>query len=96
MAFFAANNATNNNKALEFLASELNINVERQQLRCLGHIINLVSTAILYGVNEDCVKEVLEALNDDADADGKAIRLAISFQSTVVRLLVASISLIET
>jgi len=73
VAFFAANNATNNNKALQLLATELKVDADRQRLRCLGHVLNLVSMAILYGVDEDCVDEVLQALDEDADADGKAI-----------------------
>jgi len=72
VAFFAANNATNNDKALQLLAGELNIDAKTQRLRCLGHVINLVSTAILYSVDADCVEEVLEAVKTDADVDSSA------------------------
>jgi len=52
--------------------TELNINPVRQRLRCLGHIINLVSLPILYGIDDDCVDEVLQALDKDAGARANA------------------------
>jgi len=77
VAFFAANNATNNDKALKLLATKLNIDADRQRLRCLSYVLNLVSMAILYSIDKDCINEVLQALDKDADADSKAISLFI-------------------
>ena len=69
VAFFAADNASNNNRALSLLASELNIDTDKQRLRCLGYIINLVSMATLYGIGKDCVDDVLQSLeNNSADS----------------------------
>jgi len=81
VAYFAADNALNNNKAIKLLTDDLNSNAERQRLRCLGHIINLVSTAILYSVDNNCVEEVLQALEDNVDAGGKALS---AFSITIV------------
>jgi len=49
------------------------VDPDKQRLQCFGHIINLISMAILYRVDEDCVAEVLEALERDEEADGKAL-----------------------
>ena len=43
--------------------------MQSQQLRCLSHVINLVSNAVLYGVDKDRVNEVLKAINKDVDVD---------------------------
>ena len=73
VAFFAANNATNNNKALRLFATELNLDLDRQRLCCLNYVLNLVSIAILYSIDKDYVDKVLQAVNKDADTDSKAV-----------------------
>jgi hypothetical protein len=56
VTFFAADNATNNDKAISLLSREiLHYNLQQMRPRCAGHILNLVYKAILYGVDEDCV-----------------------------------------
>ena len=60
LAFFVADNASNNDTALELLAKDLfEIEPCKQRLRCGCHIINLVAKAILYGCDIDCIEEVL-------------------------------------
>ena len=80
VAYFAADNATNNNKALRLLADELSIDPVNQRLRCLSHIINLVSTAILYSVDEDYVDEVLTTLEAGSNTSSQAIA---AFNATI-------------
>ena len=46
VAFFMADNASNNDSALKLLQHDLNINPQRKRLRCAGHIINLICKAI--------------------------------------------------
>ena len=60
VTYFAADNATNNDKALRLLIRNLEIDPVKQRLRCVGHILNLVCKAILYSVDEDCIARVLD------------------------------------
>ena len=46
---FMIDNARDNDAALKELATRFDINVDRSRLRCLGHIINLVVKALLFG-----------------------------------------------
>jgi hypothetical protein len=60
IAFFIADNASNNDKALAVLSSylpSLKIDPVKQRLCCSGYIYNLMCKAILYGVNGDCLKD---------------------------------------
>lgn len=57
VADYAADNATNNDKALVALNAHVSVNPVTQRLRCVGHILNLVCNAILYGVDEDALRD---------------------------------------
>jgi hypothetical protein len=57
ISYFAANNATNNDKALAVLTERVDFDPIASRLRYAGHIFNLVCTAILFGVPD---KEDLE------------------------------------
>ena len=64
IAFFIADNASNNDKALAVLSTylpNLKIDPVKQRLRCSGHIYNLVCKAILYGVDSDCLEDASQA-----------------------------------
>jgi hypothetical protein len=64
VAYFIADNASNNDKALAVLSGYLpsmQLDPVKQRLRCSGHIYNLMYKAILYGVDSDCIKEALQA-----------------------------------
>jgi hypothetical protein len=69
IAYFMADNATNNDKTLELLQSELAIDAKKSRLRCAGHIINLVCKAILYGTDIDCVNDVIHKVETSQDCD---------------------------
>ena len=62
IAYFAADNASNNDTALAALAERVDIDPIASRLRCAGHIFNLVCTAILFGVPD---KEDLEDAQHD-------------------------------
>jgi hypothetical protein len=57
IAFFAADNATNNDKALKLLSERFELNPITSRLRCVGYIFNLVCTAILFGVDKDALED---------------------------------------
>jgi hypothetical protein len=62
--YFIADNATNNDIALEVLTGmrpQYCYDKVKQRLRCVGHIYNLVCKAILYGVDSDCLKDASQA-----------------------------------
>ena len=66
VGYFTLDNAQNNDSALTCLASHLrevgvSFDVKEHRLRCIGHIINLVVKAFLYGIETD--KEITN-LND--------------------------------
>ena len=62
IAYFAADNASNNDTALAALAERVDIDLIASRLRCAGHIFNLVCIAILFGVPN---KEDLEDIQYD-------------------------------
>jgi hypothetical protein len=57
ISYFAADNTTNNDKALAVLTEHVDFDLIASRLRYAGHIFNLVCTAILFGVLD---KEDLE------------------------------------
>lgn len=76
IAFFAADNATNNDKALKLLSERVELNPVTSRLRCAGHIFNLVCTAILFGVDEDALEDAeynFSQLQDDSTSSTQAV-----------------------
>lgn len=66
LAYFMADNASNNDKAVELLSSEIDeLQPVKQRLRCAAHTINLVCKSILYGVDSDCLDEAAGELVDE-------------------------------
>jgi hypothetical protein len=64
IAYFIADNASNNDAALKILSTYLpsiQLDPVKQRLRCTGHIYNLVCKAILYGVDSDCLTDASQA-----------------------------------
>jgi hypothetical protein len=60
IAYFAADNATNNDTALAVLSERMDIDPVTSRLRCAGHIFNLVCTTILFGVPDgDALHDLL-------------------------------------
>jgi hypothetical protein len=57
IAFFAADNATNNDKALQLLSKRVTLDLVESRLRCAGHIFNLVCTAMLFGVDSTALED---------------------------------------
>ena len=49
MGYFTLDNAGNNDTAMEVIAGELGFDSTQRRVRCIGHIINLVVIALLFG-----------------------------------------------
>jgi hypothetical protein len=57
VAYFAADNTTNNDSALAVLTERMDIDPIASRLRYAGYIFNLVCSAILFGVDEDALDD---------------------------------------
>jgi hypothetical protein len=75
ISYFAADNATNNDKALAVLTERVDFDPIASRLRCAGHIFNLVCTAILYGVpdKEDLEDAQIDYSQDDSTSGTQAV-----------------------
>lgn len=73
VAYFAADNAPNNDTAIGFLAKEPAwkevIKPKAARLRCAGHIYNLVCQAMLFGVDEDAIADFEDPSDSQATSD---------------------------
>jgi hypothetical protein len=57
IAFFIANNVTNNDKALKLLSDRITLNPVTSRIRCASYIFNLVCSAILFGVDAEALED---------------------------------------
>jgi hypothetical protein len=57
IAYFAVDNATNNDTALKHLSKRVTLDLVTSRLRCASHIYNLVCTAILFGVDSEALED---------------------------------------
>ena len=57
IAYFVADNATNNDTALKHLLERVTLNLVTSRLRYAGHIYNLVCTVILFGVDSIALED---------------------------------------
>ncbi|EKG09199.1 HAT domain-containing protein [Macrophomina phaseolina MS6] len=66
LGYFVADGHTVNDAALEALSKQLPaINVKERRLRCTNHICNLGAAAAIYGVDRDCIQDVIEDVEDE-------------------------------
>jgi hypothetical protein len=63
---FMMDNAGDNDTALQALAEEFDLDVDFSRLRCLGHIINLVVKALLFGKGVSKVERELAGATGEA------------------------------
>jgi hypothetical protein len=80
IAYFAADNATNNDSALLHLSEQVELDPITSRIRCAGHIFNLVCTAILFGVDKESVEDARYDFIDDSTAGTQAVA---SFEATL-------------
>jgi hypothetical protein len=57
IAYFAADNATNNDTALTHLSERVTLDAVTSRLRYVGHIYNLVCTAILFRIDSVTIED---------------------------------------
>jgi len=69
LAYFIADSAAANNKALRLLKSDFLIDPSKQRLRCASYIINLVCKAVLYSCDVDCIKQAPSDSQSDETSD---------------------------
>ena len=91
LAYFIADNASSNDTALHILQTDLTVTPKKQRIRCVCHVINLVTKSILYGTDIDCINDVLRHAehSDDTDLyDDQVSKFEEALRSTdeVVRL----------
>ena len=60
VGYFITDNASNNDTAIADLAMEMDMEPEKNRLRCMGHVLNLTARAILFGNDVDALQESLE------------------------------------
>jgi len=85
IAYFAADNATNNDTALEYLSERVTLDPITSRLRCARHIYNLVCTAILFGVDDEALEDAqydFSQQQDDSTSDTLAVT---SFETTLAK-----------
>jgi hypothetical protein len=58
-------NADNNNTCLETLARWFPIDVNKHRLCCIGHIINLIVRAVIFGTNSSKFEAELRGASDE-------------------------------
>jgi hypothetical protein len=75
ISYFAADNATNNDKVLAVLIERVDFDLIALRLRCAGYIFNLVYIAILFGVldKEDLEDAQIDYSQDDSTSGTQAV-----------------------
>ena len=77
LGYFITDNAESNDTCLQKLSHWFPIDVNKRRLRCIGHIINLVVRAVIFGENVSKFEAELHGANDDLCFDIWAKRGAI-------------------
>ena len=83
IAYFAANNATNNDTALNQLSERITLDPVTSRLRCAGYIFNLVCTAILFGVDEEALEDAQYDFSQQQDDSTSGTQAVTSFETTL-------------
>ena len=60
IGYIITDNATTNDIAIDLLSSKLGFNMKERRLRCMGHVINLIVRAILFGKDVSALQCELE------------------------------------
>jgi hypothetical protein len=69
LGYFMLDNAESNDTCLETLASWFPMDVSSRRLRCIGHIINLVVRAVIFGSNVSKFEAELRGATDEFSFD---------------------------
>ncbi|KJZ68471.1 hypothetical protein HIM_12135 [Hirsutella minnesotensis 3608] len=69
LGYFMLDNAESNDTCIQTLAQWYPMDVQRRRLRCVGHIINLVVRAVIFGFNAGKFESQLRAATDEFKFD---------------------------
>ncbi|KAM4061909.1 transposase-like protein [Hirsutella rhossiliensis] len=69
LGYFMLDNAKSNDTCLETLARWFPMDVSRRRLRCIGHVINLVVRAVIFGSNVSKFEAELRGATDEFKFD---------------------------
>jgi len=67
IGYFTSDNATNNDKCLEWLAREFNFDPVQARIRCIGHVINLVAKTVMVGNAAESFDEELSTITSESE-----------------------------
>jgi hypothetical protein len=73
IVFFAADNASNNDKSLQLVSERVALDPVASRLRCAGHIFNLVCTAVLFGVDKKPLDDAQYEFIDDSTSGPQVV-----------------------
>ncbi|KAK8869252.1 restless-like transposase [Apiospora arundinis] len=59
VGYFTLDNATNNDAAMEAIGKELGFSALERRVRCIGHVINLVVKALLFGSDAEAFEDTV-------------------------------------
>jgi len=59
VGYFTLDNATNNDAAMEAIGKELGFSALERRVRCIGHVINLVVKALLFGPDAEAFEDTV-------------------------------------
>jgi hypothetical protein len=83
IAYFAADNATNNDTALVALAERVDINPIATRLRCAGHIFNLMCSAILFSVDDEAIADAQYDYSQQEDDSPSGTQVVEEFETVL-------------
>jgi hypothetical protein len=64
LGWFVCDNASNNDTCIEALSSDFEFDYFERQIRCIGHVINLVARSLLFGKDPEALEEKLTQSDD--------------------------------
>jgi hypothetical protein len=80
IAYFVADNATNNDRALQLLSKRVTLDPVTLRLRYTSHIFNLVCSAILFAVDKESLEDTRYDFIHESTSGTQAVD---SFESTL-------------
>jgi hypothetical protein len=92
LGYTVTDNVSNNDTALDVMANKLDFNKDYKRLQCMGHIVNLIAKAVLYGKDPASLqKEIKEARKDLDQLKLWRSRGPIGRLHNVVKFILASL-----
>jgi hAT family C-terminal dimerisation region len=76
LGVFVGDNASNNDTCVQAILDELDISdpVEKRRSRCLGHIINLVAEAFIFGKDTEAFTQIADSVDESTPYNSKKMQ----------------------